>query len=150
MKVKKGFTLIEIMIVVVIIGVLAGLAIPRFTKASRKAKVSEAKLVIKNIYQALQTYYTSNGHYPLNFGWIGWWIFNNARTKNTNWNTLPGLKINRPSGYPRFTYVYWANSTYFYIAAWGYSPDSWDMSMIKMNDLIMHKEGRFLGGDFRD
>jgi len=45
---KQGFTLIELMVVIVIIGVLASLAIPRFTEASAKAKMSEAPLVLKS------------------------------------------------------------------------------------------------------
>jgi prepilin-type N-terminal cleavage/methylation domain-containing protein len=44
----SGFTLIELMVVIVIIGVLASLAIPRFTEASAKAKMSEAPLVLKS------------------------------------------------------------------------------------------------------
>jgi prepilin-type N-terminal cleavage/methylation domain-containing protein len=53
---RKGFTLIELMIVVVIIGILAALAIPRFMQATVKAKQSEAKGILKQIYTMEQTY----------------------------------------------------------------------------------------------
>jgi prepilin-type N-terminal cleavage/methylation domain-containing protein len=50
---KMGFTLIELMVVIVIIGVLASLAIPRFTEASDKAKVAEAPRVLAS-YESAQ------------------------------------------------------------------------------------------------
>jgi prepilin-type N-terminal cleavage/methylation domain-containing protein len=49
---KQGFTLIELMVVIVIIGVLASLAIPKFTEASSKAKMGEAPRIIASFESA--------------------------------------------------------------------------------------------------
>jgi prepilin-type N-terminal cleavage/methylation domain-containing protein len=57
----KGFTLIELMIVVVIIGILAALAIPRFSNASDRAKEKEADGILKQIYTLQEVHHAANG-----------------------------------------------------------------------------------------
>ena len=57
MRRKKGFTLIELMIVVAIIGILAAIAIPNFLKFQAKAKQSEAKSNLGAIYTAQVAYF---------------------------------------------------------------------------------------------
>jgi prepilin-type N-terminal cleavage/methylation domain-containing protein len=53
---EKGFTLIELMIVVVIIGLLAAMAIPRFMAANTRARQAEAKSNLKQIYIMQRAY----------------------------------------------------------------------------------------------
>jgi prepilin-type N-terminal cleavage/methylation domain-containing protein len=63
---SKGFTLIELMIVVVIIGILAALAIPRFMRSTTKSKQSEAKQLLKQIYTMQRAYRQEFNTYALN------------------------------------------------------------------------------------
>jgi type IV pilus assembly protein PilA len=82
LKGKKGFTLIELMIVVAIIGILAAIAIPNFLKFQAKSKQSEAKTNLAGIFTAQTAYFGEQNTYG-NFTDINW----------------------TPSGSPRYRYT---------------------------------------------
>jgi len=63
-KNNKGFTLIEIMVVIVILALLAALVAPKLMGRTDDAKITDARVQIKNIETALKLYKLDNGYYP--------------------------------------------------------------------------------------
>src|SRR3954468_22597286 len=59
MRKVRGFTLIELMIVVAIIGVLAAVAIPAFMKYIRRSKTTEATMNLRKMYDGAVAYYVA-------------------------------------------------------------------------------------------
>lgn len=74
---NKGFTLVEILIVVVILGILAAIVIPQFTNASESAKASSLISQLQTIRSQLELYQVQhNGNYP---------------ALSTNWNQMTSV-----------------------------------------------------------
>ena len=92
---QSGFTLIELMIVVVIIGILSALAIPRFMGATGTAKKSEAKGELRQIIILERAYYQENDTYVASLAP----------------NNIPLLEWDLPSGTPRYDYTVRAGAT---------------------------------------
>jgi len=59
----RGFTLIELMVVIAIIGVLAAIAYPSYQEHVRSAKRADAQTALMELAQFMERYYTSNGRY---------------------------------------------------------------------------------------
>ena len=64
-KEEEGFTLVELIVVVMIIGILSSIAIPSFMNAGDKAKQQEAAVLISSYMKGVQAYYTSNSTPPI-------------------------------------------------------------------------------------
>ncbi|HEU5201464.1 MAG TPA: prepilin-type N-terminal cleavage/methylation domain-containing protein, partial [Nitrospira sp.] len=74
LKGQKGFTLIELMIVVAIIGILAAIAIPNFLAYQARAKQSEAKTNLGGIYTSEIGYFGEYNDFQSNFNTLGYQV----------------------------------------------------------------------------
>ncbi|ENX0122629.1 pilin, partial [Neisseria gonorrhoeae] len=68
---QKGFTLIELMIVIAIVGILAAVALPAYQDYTARAQVSEAILLAEGQKSAVTEYYLNHGEWPANNGAAG-------------------------------------------------------------------------------
>ena len=82
MKNKRGFTLIELMIVVVIIGILTAMGVARYNITTHKSKEKEADMVLAQVYRLQEAFMNEHGRYattPLELQAVGFREPNNLR-----------------------------------------------------------------------
>jgi type IV pilus assembly protein PilA len=132
----EGFTLVELMLVVAIIGILAAIAIPNFMKYQARAKQSEAKSNLKGIYTAEVSYFSEKNSFATEFTDLRWYPLGPFRYSYSMGGTIKGLGLplssardNDPPGAAdeSFTAVAWGNidsDSYF---------DTWEIT--DRNDL---------------
>ncbi len=89
---KKAFTLIEILVVVLIIGILAAIAVPQYQKAVDKALITKMIPMMNGILQAEDVYFLTNGKYALDLSELDIDV-----TKNCIWGGTKKHQIWCPS-----------------------------------------------------
>ena len=80
---RKGFTLLELLVVVLIIGILAAIALPQYRKAVAKAELAQIISVTKALKQAQERFYLTNGTYADNINKLDISVENSNITCNT-------------------------------------------------------------------
>ncbi len=106
---KQGFTLIELMIVVAIIGILAAIAIPNFIKFQARSKQSEPKANLKALFVAQKSYFAEKDTYSSSVSYIGFVPERGNRYAIANggpaasWSSRAGISETVSSGHVGFT-----------------------------------------------
>lgn len=93
---QKGFTIVELLIVIVVIGILAALVLNTFSGVQRRARDTERQTDINSIATQLEVYYNDNGGYPVLASQLNSDTWAKANLKGIDLNSLrtPGATTN--------------------------------------------------------
>ena len=97
---QRGFTLIEIMVVVVILGILAAMVVPKVLDRPDQARATAARQDIGGLMQALKLYRLDHGTYPSMNQGLKVLVERPADAKNSNWRAYLDRLPNDPWGHP--------------------------------------------------
>ena len=105
---QSGFTIVELLIVIVVIGILAGLVVTTFTGIQQKARNTERQTDIKAIHGQVEAYYAQNGKYPTLAN------LNDSSWRGTNMKGLDPEALKDPKGSAQTLVASAAASSYSY------------------------------------
>ena len=112
MKNRKGFTLVELAVVIVIIGVLAAFGVPRFREAVERSKAGEAFNYLSAVRSAQERYHSRNGTYAntpelldINFPAPKYFSIGDVTSDEANWN-MTLFRTGTSAGYGRYTIMF--------------------------------------------
>ena len=106
---KKGFTIIELLVVVCIIGILTSVILVATSSARKKSRDDKRKADLQSVALGLEMYYAKNKSYPIIIDFTNSWatLTNELRSFVPSWPTDPS---NAASAYGS-GYAYWSNTT---------------------------------------
>jgi len=71
---KRGFTLVELAVVIIIIALLVAIALPQFMRMQEKAKLTEARLMLDSLKKAELSYYAKNDRFTRRWTDLNGWV----------------------------------------------------------------------------
>jgi len=107
-KHNKGFTIVELLVVIVIIGVLAAITIVSYTGITQKATFAKEQSDMKSVNDLIQIYYAENGKYPDTGGSSTWWGYGRGTP------FVPGIVPKYAASLPQVTNAVDPNDSYQY------------------------------------
>ena len=131
---KKAFTLIELLIVVLIIGILAAVALPQYRKAVAKSRATTLQIHLHHFRTIVDEYYLANGTYPTSLSDLGIANTNNEYSYVLGSNIYIGVS-NKDVGYMLFYILDHGD--------WAHLNDKWGCSLIRTDEGI-DSEGAFV------
>ena len=117
---KQGFTILEILVVLAVLAILIGIAVPRIQGMQEQANIMKVKSELKTIQLAVESYYVNNGEYPDSNGGNEF-VVTSKYLSNARPQIVPGPMID-PFGFGKFTEYFYKtsdNGKYYVIGSVG-------------------------------